>query len=194
MIRECWIGKVVKGAVVVDFKVLSRNLTGGTDENNEKFESEQPVSWPRFEPGASRIRSREVNHSTTTFGLLFIKRVSLLTHFTHRSAIACVQPGWATLKTRHDGLQRILSLCSIAGQFYFMTSDRDVIFSEHVQTSVSGCCVSTSFCSRPVGGRAGWGKLRVERATTLEKRVSLYYRENPHSHEMLQVLDIACLE
>jgi hypothetical protein len=36
--------------------------------NNNKPQSKQPVSGPRFEPGTSRRSSRSVNHSTTTFG------------------------------------------------------------------------------------------------------------------------------
>lgn len=53
-------------------KLLERNvkISGrdrfprGTEENHGKHQSIQPVSWPRFQPGASRIRS--FNHSTTT--------------------------------------------------------------------------------------------------------------------------------
>jgi hypothetical protein len=40
-------------------------------ENHEKPQSGFPVSRPRFEPGTPRIRSRNVNNSTTTFGGIF---------------------------------------------------------------------------------------------------------------------------
>jgi hypothetical protein len=53
-------------AFVSNFKVLSRHLPGGTDEDHENSQSWQPVSGPRFEPVTSRIR-RSVDHSTTTF-------------------------------------------------------------------------------------------------------------------------------
>jgi hypothetical protein len=49
------------------FKVLSWNLPGRTEENYEKPQSEYLVSGPRFEPGISRIRSRRVSHSTAMF-------------------------------------------------------------------------------------------------------------------------------
>jgi hypothetical protein len=48
--------------------VLSQNLPVGTEENHEEPQTGQPVYGPRLESGTSRIRSRIVNHSTTTFG------------------------------------------------------------------------------------------------------------------------------
>jgi hypothetical protein len=41
--------RIWKEAVVAYFKVLSRHLPGGTDENHEELESGERVSWPRFE-------------------------------------------------------------------------------------------------------------------------------------------------
>jgi hypothetical protein len=51
-----------------NFKVLSWHSPGGTEKNHEKPQSGEPVSGPRFEPRTSKIRSRSVNHSTTTLG------------------------------------------------------------------------------------------------------------------------------
>jgi hypothetical protein len=46
--------RVWKEAVVAYFKVISRHLPGGTDENQEIF-IQDSRSGPRFEPGTSRI-------------------------------------------------------------------------------------------------------------------------------------------
>jgi hypothetical protein len=65
--------------VLVDcFKVISRHSPGGTEKNHENPRSSWPVSGPTFEPGTSRIRSRSVKHSTTTFG-------NLVSHITGRT-------------------------------------------------------------------------------------------------------------
>jgi hypothetical protein len=38
-----------------NFKVLSRNLPGGTEEKHEKLNYDSRPLGPRFEPGTSRI-------------------------------------------------------------------------------------------------------------------------------------------
>jgi hypothetical protein len=43
-------------------------LLGGTEEDHEKASIELPASRPKCGPVTSRIRSRNVNDSTTTFG------------------------------------------------------------------------------------------------------------------------------
>jgi hypothetical protein len=50
------------------FKVLSRHSPGGTEENHETLNRDSRLPGPRYEPRTSRIESRSVNHSTTTFG------------------------------------------------------------------------------------------------------------------------------
>jgi hypothetical protein len=57
-LKECW-----RKRSWPNFKVLSRHLPGGTEEIHRKLQPGYPVSWPIFEPGTSRIRSRSVNHS-----------------------------------------------------------------------------------------------------------------------------------
>jgi hypothetical protein len=52
---------------VAKFKVLSWHYPGETDKNHENSRSEWPMSKPRFESKSSRIFSRIVNHSATTF-------------------------------------------------------------------------------------------------------------------------------
>jgi hypothetical protein len=59
-------------------EVPSRHLPGGTEENHKAHQSGS-VSGRRFEPATSRIRSRSVNHSTTTFDL----RKAKLSHYRH---------------------------------------------------------------------------------------------------------------
>jgi hypothetical protein len=49
--------------------------------NHEENQSGQSVSGPRFEPGNSRIRSRNVNHSTVTFGVKIITLLSLVSYW-----------------------------------------------------------------------------------------------------------------
>jgi hypothetical protein len=46
-----------------NFKVLSRNSDGGTEENHENPDSGYPVSGPSFGPSTFRIQSR--NELTT---------------------------------------------------------------------------------------------------------------------------------
>jgi hypothetical protein len=51
-----------------NFKAISRHSPGGTEENGENL-SQDCRSAGRVYPGTSKIRSRSVNHWTTTFGL-----------------------------------------------------------------------------------------------------------------------------
>jgi hypothetical protein len=51
-----------------NFKVLSQHLLTGDEKNHKELKSQLRVSGPRFEPGTSRIRSRNVNNSAATFG------------------------------------------------------------------------------------------------------------------------------
>jgi hypothetical protein len=76
--------------------VLFRHLSGGTETDNEKPESGQPVPTPRYEPQTSRIRSRSVNHSTKTFDIKRLKEYGLilavswqLTHSTTSDSFEC---------------------------------------------------------------------------------------------------------
>jgi hypothetical protein len=41
-------------------EILSWNLSGGPEENQDKFYSRKPVSQPRFKPATSRIEVRSV--------------------------------------------------------------------------------------------------------------------------------------
>jgi hypothetical protein len=68
MIGERWIGEEVEGRGRVLYRILSLHLPGGTEERHEQPYWGQPVSGPRFEPGTSQIRSRNVIYATTTFG------------------------------------------------------------------------------------------------------------------------------
>jgi hypothetical protein len=52
-----------------NFKVLSWHSPGGTEEGHEKHQSGWSVSIPLFETMTSRLLSRRVNHSSTTFGV-----------------------------------------------------------------------------------------------------------------------------
>jgi hypothetical protein len=65
------LGRMWKEEVVVQCNVLSLYLPERTVENYEEPQSGKPVYEPRFESGTSRMQSRSVNNSTTTFGLLF---------------------------------------------------------------------------------------------------------------------------
>jgi hypothetical protein len=49
------------------FKIISQYLLGGNKDDHKKPLSVQSVSWPRYEPGTSRIWRSSVNHSDTTF-------------------------------------------------------------------------------------------------------------------------------
>lgn len=46
-------------AVAAWLNTLSRNLPGGTEENNEKLR--KPFSLPRYEPGTLRVRNRSAD-------------------------------------------------------------------------------------------------------------------------------------
>jgi hypothetical protein len=50
-----------------NFKVLSRDSPGGTEENHGNLNQNSRSPGPRIEAEISRIRSRSVNHSATTF-------------------------------------------------------------------------------------------------------------------------------
>jgi hypothetical protein len=71
-----------------NFKVISRNSLGGTEENYENLNQGSRSPDPRFEPGISRIRSKSVNHSTTTFGMKIYTLYCIhLNIFTHSSLV-----------------------------------------------------------------------------------------------------------
>jgi hypothetical protein len=55
-----------------NFKVLSRQSPGGNEENHENLNQDSRPLGPRIETGTFRIRSRNVNHSTTTSGSFFL--------------------------------------------------------------------------------------------------------------------------
>lgn len=57
-----------KEILVASFKVLSRHLSRGSEENREILQSGEQVSLPRFEVETSEIRSISVHHSAVTFG------------------------------------------------------------------------------------------------------------------------------
>jgi hypothetical protein len=61
-----------------NFNVLSRHSPGGTEKNYEKICQGIRSSGPRFEPGTSRLRSKNVNHSTTMFDNTFHANCFLL--------------------------------------------------------------------------------------------------------------------
>jgi hypothetical protein len=46
-----------KEAALIYFKVLSRHMPRGTEENDEKRQSDWPVSGPRFESGPSEYEA-----------------------------------------------------------------------------------------------------------------------------------------
>jgi len=48
--------------------MVSQDLPGDTEENNQKPQSEYSVSGPRFEPGSFRIRNKIDNQSTAKLG------------------------------------------------------------------------------------------------------------------------------
>jgi hypothetical protein len=51
-----------------NFKVLSWHFPRGTEENQEKPQSDSWPLGPRFEPDTSQIQSRSVNHLTMMLG------------------------------------------------------------------------------------------------------------------------------
>jgi hypothetical protein len=51
-----------------NFKVLSWHSPGGTEKNHEILNQDSWLPGPSYELGTSRILSRSVNHSNTTFG------------------------------------------------------------------------------------------------------------------------------
>jgi hypothetical protein len=61
-----------------NLKVLSRHSPEGTEEKHEKPQLGWPVFGTRLETGTCRIRSRSVNHSTTTFSLIDVSGVSCI--------------------------------------------------------------------------------------------------------------------
>lgn len=64
--------KIRTGTVVAYFKGPYQNLTGGTVETHRKLQSGYPVSGSRFEAGIFRIRSRNENDSSVTYGVVCI--------------------------------------------------------------------------------------------------------------------------
>jgi hypothetical protein len=48
-------------------KILSWHVSGGTDANHRKRQSEYPLSRLKFEPGTSRTGRRNTNHSDVAF-------------------------------------------------------------------------------------------------------------------------------
>jgi hypothetical protein len=64
-----------------NFKAVSRNSPGGTEENHENFNQDSLSQEQRIEPETSRIGSMSVNHSTTKFGFM----VNILLHLIYRS-------------------------------------------------------------------------------------------------------------
>jgi hypothetical protein len=63
-------------AVVIYLKVQSLHLPGGTGKTMNTLLG-QPVSVLTFEPKASRIRSRCVDHSTAKFSSVYLFHVAL---------------------------------------------------------------------------------------------------------------------
>jgi hypothetical protein len=59
-----------------NFKVVSRHWPGETEKNHE-FNQDSRSPGQRIETGTSRIRSKSVNRSTTTFGksLLLVRTI-----------------------------------------------------------------------------------------------------------------------
>jgi hypothetical protein len=51
-----------------NFKVLTRHSPEGTEKTMKDLNQDSRSPGMRIEPGTSQIRSRSVNHSTTTFG------------------------------------------------------------------------------------------------------------------------------
>jgi hypothetical protein len=53
--------KFIPEVGTLQFKVPSQNLSGGTEEDNEKLQSDYPgYKPPRFEPGTFRMLERSV--------------------------------------------------------------------------------------------------------------------------------------
>jgi hypothetical protein len=55
-----------------NFKVLSLHSHGRTEEKHKSLNHDSRSLRLRFESGTSRIRSKRVNHSTTTFGNILV--------------------------------------------------------------------------------------------------------------------------
>jgi hypothetical protein len=47
-----------KEAAMAYLKILTRHLPGLTEELHENYQSELPVSWPRFEPHTSELEPK----------------------------------------------------------------------------------------------------------------------------------------
>jgi hypothetical protein len=61
--------RIWKESVGPNFKELSRNFPGGTEENHKNPQSGYPVSGPRLKPGAFQEKEGCVlNRPTTAFG------------------------------------------------------------------------------------------------------------------------------
>jgi hypothetical protein len=53
------LGRMLKDSVEAKSDAFSRHLTGETEKIHDKYQLWYPVSGRRFEPGISRIRSKE---------------------------------------------------------------------------------------------------------------------------------------
>jgi hypothetical protein len=63
MIKNNELQRMQKEVIVAYFKVLSRHLPGGTEENRRKHQSRQPVYGSRYDPGTISTRRRSTNYS-----------------------------------------------------------------------------------------------------------------------------------
>jgi hypothetical protein len=61
-----------KEAIIAYFYCYRGIFLERQSKNLENPQTERPVFGPRFERGTSRIRSRRVTQSTTTFGVVFV--------------------------------------------------------------------------------------------------------------------------
>jgi hypothetical protein len=112
--------------------------------NHDKPQSRQTVSEPRSEPGTSRIRSRNANHSTTTLGFSCFKRLTDTKHWPsyqfirsctevsdilwhncntvrviHHTVHACYVSNWNNLRNKiHHMLEQKYSKLSIKSTYF----------------------------------------------------------------------------
>lgn len=81
MICEWQIGMDVERCDCGLIKVLSWHLHGWTEEKYGKYQSGQPMTWPRFEPGISKYKSRCSCPISLLSDALIILEISVLKLF-----------------------------------------------------------------------------------------------------------------
>jgi hypothetical protein len=135
-----------------NFKVLSWNSPGGTEENHRNLNLDSRSTGPRFEPRTLWIRSRSINHSTVTF-----HKSSMECSFVITSFISCQFMNSSARVLREapnivvDWLTLLLLIRELPGSI-LGPGDRLswLSFSSFSSVPLGECCDSTLKVGRPL--------------------------------------------